>query len=143
MTNRAPIVVFGVVGNDIHVVANRVLELCLKAGKFDGINLGTNNLPENFADAALECSADAVLVASLNGEAPHWCRKFRDLFEARNIGDTILYLGGNLVTGDMANDEVEKMFRAQGLDRVFHGTVDFDEVLETLRKDITNGHAKA
>jgi len=141
MTSRAPIVVFGVVGNDIHVVANRVLELCLKAVNFDGINLGTNNLPENFADAALECSADAVLVASLNGEAPHWCRKFRALFEARNIGDTILYLGGNLVTGDMAQDEVEALFRGQGIDRVYHGIVDYDDMLATLRQDIADGHA--
>jgi methylaspartate mutase sigma subunit len=143
MSGRSPIVVFGVVGNDIHVVANRVLELCLKAGNFDGVNLGTNNLPENFADAALECCADAVLIASLNGEAPHWCRKFRELFEARNIGDTIIYLGGNLVTGDMPSDEVEKLFRAYGIDRVYHGVVDFDEILVTLRKDIADGHAKS
>jgi len=141
MSSHSPIVVFGVVGNDIHVVANRVLELCLKAENFDGINLGTNNLPENFADAALECCADAVLVASLNGEAPHWCRKFRELFEARNIGDTILYLGGNLVTGDMPNEDVEQMFREYGIDRVYHGVVDFNEILVTLRRDIANGRA--
>ena len=143
MSERSPIVVFGVVGNDIHVVANRVLELCLKAEDFDGINLGTNNLPENFADAALECGADAVLVASLNGEAPHWCRKFRELFEARKIGDTIIYLGGNLVTGDMPAEDVERQFLAHGIDRVYHGIVDFDEILVTLRKDIADGRAKA
>ena len=60
--NHTPVVVFGVVGNDIHVVANRILHLCLEAKGFRAVNLGTNNRPENFADAALECAAYAVLV---------------------------------------------------------------------------------
>lgn len=134
-----PIVVFGVVGNDIHVVANRILYLCLQANGFRPVNLGANNRPENFADAALECAADAVLVASLNGEAGHWCRRFRGLFEERGIGRTIIYLGGNLATGDRPAAEVERSFLAEGIDRAYHGVADFDAVLATLHEDIARG----
>ncbi len=136
-----PVVVFGVVGNDIHVVANRILHLCLEAKGFRPVNLGTNNRPENFADAALECAAEAVLVSSLNGEAMHWCRSFQGLFAERGIADTIIYLGGNLATGDRPAAEVERSFLAAGIDRAYHGVADFDAVLATLHEDIARGRA--
>ena len=42
--------------------------------------LSINTKPQDFVDAALEFSADIVLIGSLNGEAQHWCyniRKFK------------------------------------------------------------------
>ena len=131
-----PTVLFGVIGNDIHVVANRVLHLCLDAHGFRAVNLGTNNMPEDFADAALEVNADAVLVSSLNGEAAHWCRDFRKLFDERGLGGVKIYLGGNVVTGDRPKEEVEALFRGYGVDRVYYGYVDFDDVLDTLAEDL-------
>lgn len=139
-SNQATLVI-GVIGNDIHVVANRVLEICLKDAGFRVINLGTNNMPENFADAALEVAADAVLIGSLNGEAPHWCRNIRALFRQRGLDRVMIYLGGNVVTGEAPRDEVENMFKVMGIDRVYYGATDFDEMVLTLRKDLDNGHA--
>ena len=129
-------VVLGVVGNDIHVVANRILEICLRAASFTTINLGTNNMPENFADAALETGADCVLVGSLNGEAGVWCGEFRHLFEARGIGDIVIYVGGNLTTGQRSAASVEKLFRHYRIDRIFTGTTDFDVLIDTLKEDL-------
>ena len=133
------VVVFGVVGNDIHVVANRILQLCLQAHGFQAMNLGTNNRPQNFVDAALECSADAVLVSSLNGEAAHWCPGFRNLFVNAGLTKLSIYLGGNLAIGSANGEEVVRSYIDAGINRVFHGSVDFDEVLVDLKKDIALG----
>jgi methylaspartate mutase sigma subunit len=137
----APTVVIGVIGNDIHVVANRVLAICLAHAGFRVINLGTNNMPEDFADAALEVGADAVLIGSLNGEAPHWCHGLRGLFMARGIGGALIYLGGNVVTGEMPAAQVETLFAGFGIDRVFYGPTDFDAMVATLKADIGHGRA--
>jgi len=134
-SNRAMLVI-GVIGNDIHVVANRVLEICLKDAGFRFINLGTNSMPEDFADAALEVAADAVLIGSLNGEAPHWCRNIRNLFRERGLDRIIIYLGGNVVTGELPHAEVEALFKGLGIDRVYYGATDFDEMISALRKDL-------
>jgi methylaspartate mutase sigma subunit len=135
----APVVVIGVIGNDIHVVANRVLDICLTTAGLRTVNLGTNNMPQDFADTALECSADAVLIGSLNGEAPYWCRHLRTLFEERGIGEVLIYLGGNVVTGDLPKEEIDKTFYGFGVDRVYQGAVDFDLLIESLKKDIVCG----
>ena len=140
MTFENPTVIFGVVGNDIHVVANRVLQLCLERRGLGAINLGTNNMPEDFADAALEVAADAVLVSSLNGEAAHWCRDIRSMFRDRGLDDILIYLGGNVVTGSKSQAEVEEEFRLFEIDRIFVGYVDFDDVIETLIEDL-NGRS--
>ncbi len=137
----APVVVVGVIGNDIHVVANRVLAICLSDAGIRVVNLGTNNRPEDFADAALEVDADAVLIGSLNGEAPHWCHGLRGLFRARGIGEVLIYLGGNVVTGEMAADQVEALFKGFGVDRVFYGSTDFDAMVAILKADIGHGRA--
>ena len=136
MRQVAGTVVLGVIGNDIHVVANRLLDICLRAAGFHVVNLGANNRPEDFVDAALECDANAVLVGSLNGEAPHWCSDFRKLFIERGMKSIVLYLGGNLATGDTSGSELEQMFARVGFDRVFPGATDFDMMIEQLREDI-------
>jgi len=138
ISNQATLVI-GVIGNDIHVVANRVLEICLKEAGFRVINIGTNNLPEDFADAAMEVAADAVLIGSLNGEASHWCQHMRDLFRERDLEKILIYLGGNVVTGELPKSEVEEMFRALGIDRVYYGATDFDAMVSTLKKDLLDG----
>ena len=67
-------VVTGVVGNDIHVVANRLIDISLQARGFEVFNLGVNTYLEEFIDAVIETNADVLLISSLNGEAEGWCR---------------------------------------------------------------------
>jgi methylaspartate mutase sigma subunit len=137
--NKKPIIVLGVIGNDIHVVANRLLEMSLKSENIIVVNLGTNSMPLDFADTALECSADAVLIGSLNGEAIHWCTNLRDLFKERGIGDILIYLGGNLTTGDMPWDNIKRKFHGIGINRIYHGAIDIDIMIENLKKDVVYG----
>ena len=51
-------IVLGVIGNDTHVVANRILYLGLTEVGFNVCNLGTNNTPEDFVDALFASSQD-------------------------------------------------------------------------------------
>jgi methylaspartate mutase sigma subunit len=97
-------------------------------------------MPVDFADTALECSADAVLIGSLNGEALHWCRDLRILFEERGIGDILIYLGGNLVTGNMPLSKIEEQFLGTGINRIYHGRAEIDVIIKNLKKDIVYGH---
>ena len=132
----APRVVLGVIGNDTHIVACRVLAVGVRELGLVPVNLGTNNLPSDFADAALETDAIAVPVSSLNGEAGHWCRDFRAHFRAVGRDDILLYIGGNLMIGDRDPAIVEEHFRAYGFDRVFHRPHGFSEALATLAGDV-------
>ncbi len=136
-----PVVVLGVVGNDIHVVANRLLENCLREAGFNAINLGVNTMPEEFADAALECGADAILIGSLNGEAAHWSRGLRRLFVERGMPDMLIYLGGNLVMGDLPAKEVERVLEGAGVDHVFQGAIDFDDMINKLKENLARGRS--
>ena len=57
-------IIIGVIGDDIHVVGNRIIQLALEESGFQVFNLRTRNRPEHFCQAALEVNAHAVLVSS-------------------------------------------------------------------------------
>ena len=99
-------VVTGVVGNDIHVVANRLIDLSLRARGFEVFNLGVNTYLEEFFDACVETGADVLLISSLNGEAEGWGREVKGLkAKYKHLDDLIMMIGGNLVVGS-GNAEV-------------------------------------
>ncbi|HEY4271545.1 MAG TPA: hypothetical protein VGM65_06045 [Candidatus Udaeobacter sp.] len=47
-------VVIGVIGDDIHIVGNRIMQLALEECGFSVYNIRTRNRPERFVQAALE-----------------------------------------------------------------------------------------
>ena len=57
-------VIIGVIGDDIHIVGNRIMQLALEESGFQVFNLRARNRPEEFCQAALEVNADAVFVSS-------------------------------------------------------------------------------
>lgn len=137
-----PGVVLGLVGHDIHVVANRVLALGMAENGFRPYNIGTGNDADGFADAVLETGAEAVLVASANGEGEKSCVGFGARFAERGLSSTLLYVGGNLVIGHRAAGEIDEIFRAYGFHRVFHQPSSFQVVFDALRKDLGLGAAE-
>ena len=93
-------VVTGVVGNDVHVVANRLIDISLKERGFEVFNLGVNTYLEEFLDAVIETDADILLISSLNGEAEGWCRDLAILKSGYDIDERVLFvIGGNLTVG--------------------------------------------
>lgn len=126
-------VVTGVVGNDIHVVANRLIELSLQARGFEVFNLGVNTYLEEFVDAVIETNADILLISSLNGEAEGWCREVKILkSKYGNLLDNVVFMiGGNLVVGTGSADDIVPKFKNYGFDLVFH-QVDLNTGLDQL-----------
>lgn len=127
-------VVTGVVGNDIHVVANRLIDISLQARGFEVFNLGVNTYLEEFIDAVIETNADVLLISSLNGEAEGWCRELKILkSKYKNLKDVVFMIGGNLAVGEGDASVLEPKFRDYGFDLVFHQT-DLNTGLNELEK---------
>ncbi len=131
-------VVTGVVGNDIHVVANRLIELSLQARGYEVFNLGVNTYLEEFFDAVVETGADVLLISSLNGEAEGWSREVKLLkAKYKNLDDIIMMIGGNLVVGTGNAEDIVPKYKNYGFDIVCH-QVDLNtglDMLEDLIKD--------
>jgi methylaspartate mutase sigma subunit len=127
-------VVTGVVGNDIHVVANRLIELSLNARGFEVFNLGVNTYLEEFFDAVVETGADVLLISSLNGEAEGWSREIKLLkSKYKNLDNLVMMIGGNLVVGSADAKDIIPKYKNYGFDLVFH-QVDLNTGLDTLEE---------
>ena len=139
---RAPRVVIGVIGDDIHIVGNRIMQLALEESGCRVFNLRTRNRPEHFCQAALETDAHAVFVSSLNGEGEYWCADFRQRFVQIGMGHVLLYVGGNVVVGNRPSSEVTTLFRGYGFDRVYHQRPDIGAAINDLFEDLHHGQAE-
>lgn len=125
-------VVTGVVGNDIHVVANRLIELSLLARGYEVFNLGVNTYLEEFFDAVVETGADVLLISSLNGEAEGWGREVKLLkAKYKQLDNLIMMIGGNLVVGTGNADDIVPRYKNYGFDIVCH-QVDLNTGLDLL-----------
>ena len=125
-------VVTGVVGNDIHVVANRLIDLSLKARDYEVYNLGVNTHLEEFFDAVVETGAEVLLISSLNGEAEGWGREVKLLkAKYKNLDNLIMMIGGNLVVGSGKAEDIVPRYKNYGFDLVCH-QVDLNTGLDSL-----------
>jgi len=124
-------VVIGVVGNDIHVVANRLIDISLEHRGYEVFNLGVNTYLEEFIDAVIETDAKVLLISSLNGEAEGWCRDLLVLKNKYKLDDVVFVIGGNLSVGEKEESEIVPQFEDYGFDLVFHQK-DLMEGLEIL-----------
>ncbi|GAA5315122.1 MAG: hypothetical protein AseanaTS_03260 [Candidatus Pelagadaptatus aseana] len=125
-------VVTGVVGNDIHVVANRLIDLSLKARGFEVFNLGVNTYLEEFFDAAVETGAEVLMISSLNGEAEGWGREVKALKSRyKGLDDLIMMIGGNLVVGSGKAEDIVPRYKNYGFDLVCH-QIDLNTGLDML-----------
>jgi methylaspartate mutase sigma subunit len=126
-------VVTGVVGNDIHVVANRLIDISLQSRGFEVFNLGVNTYLEEFIDAVVETDAKVLLISSLNGEAEGWCRELYRFKDQENLKDVVFVIGGNLSVGEGDESQIIPKFKEYGFDLVFH-QIDLLEGLDMLEE---------
>jgi len=127
--------VTGVIGADTHIVGNRILSMALEKEGFNIVTLGALTPAEDFIKAAIETAADAILVSSLYGQGELDCRGFRDMCIESGLDDIVLYIGGNLVVGKQAWEEVEIRFADMGFDRAFPPGTRTPNVVEKLDAD--------
>lgn len=129
-------VVTGVVGNDIHVVANRLIDLSLQARGYEVFNLGVNTHLEEFFDAAVETGAEVLMISSLNGEAEGWGREVKLLKNKyKGLDELIMMIGGNLVVGSGNTEDIINRYKKYGFDLVCHQT-DLNTGLDLLEQFI-------
>lgn len=125
-------VVTGVIGNDIHVVANRLMDLSLNARGYEVFNLGVNTYLEEFFDAAVETGAELLLISSLNGEAEGWGREVKMLKASyKSLDNLIMMIGGNLTVGSGNAEDIVPRYKNYGFDLVCH-QVDLNTGLDML-----------
>jgi len=135
-------VVTGVVGNDIHVVANRLIELSLNARGYEVFNLGVNTYLEEFFDAVVETGAEVLLISSLNGEAEGWSREVKLLkAKYKHLDDLIMMIGGNLVVGTGSAEDIVPRYKNYGFDIVCH-QVDLNTGIDLLESFIEDREVK-
>ncbi|MFC7059122.1 methylaspartate mutase subunit S [Halovenus salina] len=128
-------VILGVIGSDAHVVGITILEQALSAAGFDVKNLGVQTSKDEFASAAQEHDAGAVLVSSLYGHARQDCQGLHERLADAECG-AITYIGGNLDVGQNDWDETRDHFRSLGFDRVFDAETDPSAVVSALERDL-------
>ncbi len=111
--------VMGVIGADIHAIGNRILEYSFRQEGFNVINLGVMVSQEEFINAAIETSADAILVSSLYGHGEIDCKGLREKCDEKGLNHILLYIGGNLVVGKAPFESVQEKFLKMGFKRVY------------------------
>jgi methylaspartate mutase sigma subunit len=129
-------VITGVVGEDVHIVGITVLGHALRKAGFNVVALGAQVPQEDFIGAAIETKADAILVSSLGGHAKELVQEFKDKCFEAGLGDIRLYIGGHLVIGETRWEDVEKLFKRLGFNRVYPPGVSMKQVVEDLESDL-------
>ncbi|MBN1192057.1 MAG: methylaspartate mutase subunit S [Dehalococcoidales bacterium] len=134
--NSKATLVTGVIGEDVHIVGIRILEHALRNAGYKIVALGAQTPQNEFIDAARETKADAILVSSLSGHANVLVTSFREKCIEAGLKDILLYLGGQLIIGEMAWPEVEKMYTGMGFDRVYRPDVEIPQIIQDLEADL-------
>ncbi len=135
-TNKKATIVTGTIGDDIHSLGIKIIEHALDNGGFKVVNLGIQASQEDFIKAAIETAADAILVSSLSGHARMLCQGFRSKCIEAGLKNIILYLGGNLTTGDLTWEETKKLFKEMGYNRVYNPQTLPGQVISDLKQDL-------
>lgn len=130
-------IVIGTVGlGDPHFVAISFLSRVLGDAGFKVVNLGCSCGTEEFIKAAIETSADAILMSSLLGYAESDLRNYRHMLVEAGLDNIVSYIGGNLAIGVRTPEEATKKFQELGFTRVYPGVTDFDQVVRDLNVDL-------
>jgi methylaspartate mutase sigma subunit len=135
-TKTQATLVTGVIGEDVHIVGIRVLEHALRTAGFKIVALGAQTPGDDFIKAAKDNKAAAILVSSLSGHANVLVAGFRDKCNEAGLKDILLYLGGQLIIGEKAWPEVEKMYLEMGFNRVYPPDVDIAQFIQDLQNDL-------
>ena len=134
MKNRK--VVIGVIGSDCHTVGNKIIHSKLEENGFEVINIGVLSPQIDFINAALEANAAAIIVSSIYGYGELDCQGMREKCKEYGLEDILLYVGGNIGTGNEEWSNIEERFKAIGFDRIYKPGTPIEETIKDLKKDL-------
>ncbi|MFC4029967.1 cobalamin-dependent protein [Streptomyces polygonati] len=126
-------VIIGVAESDAHAVANRLIEMQLRAHGLDVVNLGVCTPLSDFARAYAEHpGAEAVVIGSVNGHAYDDLRELPSLRAGGALCCPVV-VGGNLSVGSHKDeDDDERRLRALGVDHVLTDATQLLLLLDVL-----------
>lgn len=128
--------VMGVIGSDSHAIGNRILAYALNEAGYNIVNLGSFVSQEEFINAAIESSADVILVSSLCGHAEIDCQGFKNKLIEVGLKDALLYIGGTLAVGETKWEDIEQRFKKLGFTRIAPPYMRPCEVVKWLQEDL-------
>lgn len=129
-------VVIGVIGSDCHTVGNKIIHHKLQENGFDVINIGILSPQIDFINAALETNADAIIVSSIYGYGELDCQGMREKCKEYGLENILLYVGGNIGTGNEGWSDIEKRFKKIGFNRIYKPGTTIEVTIEDLKKDL-------
>jgi methylaspartate mutase sigma subunit len=129
-------VVLGGIGDDIHVVALKILERTLSDAGAEVRMLGVMTPAEEFVAAAADAQVDAIWISSSNGHAEFWCESLRSSLDGAGRDDLLLYIGGNLAVGKRRWETVHQRFLDLGFTRVYPPATDPAVAIDDLATDL-------
>lgn len=132
-------VVIGTIGADAHMIGGWVLQKTFKDAGFTVAFLGAVVPQHEFINAAIENSADAILISSMYGMGLLDCEGFRAKCIEAGLKDILLYVGGTVAAPlelDKNWPEIERRFREMGFNRVFRVSTTAPEVVNALKEDL-------
>ncbi len=129
-------IVIGVIGADAHAVGNKIIDLTLTNSGFNVVNLGVMVSQEEFIEAAIETSADAILVSSLYGHGEIDCMGLRQKCDEAGLKGMPLFVGGNLVVGKQNFEDVKERFLAMGFDFVYPPSTPIETTIVDIKRTL-------
>lgn len=134
VTMNGKTVVTGVIGADAHAVGNKIIAYALTQAGYKVVNLGVMVSQTEFINAAIETSANAILVSSLYGHGEIDCQGLREKCDEAGLKEIPLLAGGNLVVGKQEFVDVEARFKKMGFDFVYPPNTPIETTIEDLNK---------
>lgn len=129
-------VVIGVIGSDCHTEGNKIIHRKLEENNFEVINIGVLSPQIDFINAALESNADAIIVSSIYGYGELDCQGMREKCREYGLTNILLYIGGNIGTGNEEWENIENRFKKIGFDRIYKPGTDIEKTIQDLRSDL-------
>ncbi len=117
--NKNLTVITGVIGSDGHSIGSWLVAHTLSEAGVKVVRLGSMVQQADFVKAAVETHADALLVTSVYGQGYLDCQGLRQKCDEAGLKNILIYLGGQLVVGSEDWPNVEKKFKALGINRVY------------------------
>jgi len=133
---RLPIIVLGVVGSDVHCVANQLLERELRNRKISFNNLGVAVQPSEFLEAIKEPNKTVILIGTLNGDIEPALETIR-LLRHRFGTEIPIIVGGNLILGSHGRNRTLDL-RTTGASLILGNCSSIEEVVDRVVEFISN-----
>jgi methylaspartate mutase sigma subunit len=127
-------ILLAVIGSDIHVVANRILEtLCHEQG-CQTHNLGALCSADEIYDAIVGKHPHLVLISTINGLGYYESKRLFEVITERGLDGPRpeFWVGGNLFVGDYS-EHLSQKYTVLGFLRVYSRITSFDPFISDLR----------